>query len=86
MDGPPVNEVLISVLMMLRQQTNYLHRQHGWLIAVADTLRSIDDDVEKTLVQNAFYDQGPRQDVQITQNMLDSIDGLIAQLRITPVR
>jgi hypothetical protein len=81
MSATPVNEVLISILQVLRTQTVYLDRQHGWLIAVADTLRSVSDDVAEDLEQHAFYDQGPRQDVRITQNMIETIDALISQLR-----
>jgi len=81
MNAPSTNEVLISILQILRTQTVYLDRQHGWLIAVADTLRSVSDDVAEDLEQHAFYDQGPRQDARITQNMLETIDGLISLLR-----
>ena len=43
------NELLISILQVLRTQTVYLDRQHGLLIAVADTLRSVSDDVAEDL-------------------------------------
>jgi hypothetical protein len=79
-NAPSTNEVLISILQVLRTQTVYLDRQHNWSIAVADTLRSVSDDVAEDL-EHAFYDQGPRQDVRITRNMLETIDGLISLLR-----
>jgi hypothetical protein len=81
MGAPPTTEVLISILEMLKRQADYLHRQHGWMIAIADTLRSANDDLERTLVHHAFYDQGPRQDVEITYDMIRNIDALISQLR-----
>src|SRR4051812_40497165 len=71
--------VLLSILGMLRQQAEYLHRQHGWMIAVADTVRD-HPEVEKKLEEHPFYNQGPRPDVQITHNMLRNIDILISQL------
>lgn len=80
-DDLPVNEVLVAILEMLKQQALYLHRQHGWMISVADTLRESSADLEKKLEQHPFYDQGPRQDVQITNVMIQNIDALIRQLR-----
>jgi len=77
----PTREVLLSILEMLKQQTIYLHRQHGWLIAVADTLRQQNAEIEKKLMQHPFYDLGPRPDIQITDATIRSIDGLIAQLK-----
>jgi hypothetical protein len=65
---------------MMRQQAVYLHRQHGWLIAVAEAVEKHPDLVSH-LKEHPFYDQGPRQDVQITRNFVESIDALIAQLR-----
>jgi len=49
MNAPSTNEVLISILQVLRTQTVYLDRQDGRLIAVADTLRSVSDDVAEDL-------------------------------------
>jgi hypothetical protein len=74
------NEVLISILEMLRQQAIYLHRQHGWVIAVAETLRQ-NPEMAKSLEQHPFYDQGPRQDIQTTDATIRNIDALIQQLK-----
>ena len=76
----PMQEVMISILQILRQQTNYLHRQHGWLIAVAETVEK-HPEFEQSLRQHPFFYQGPREDAQITQSLLQSIDGLIALLQ-----
>ena len=79
-DDLQTNQVLAAILEMLKQQTIYLHRQHGWLIAVADTVES-NADLDTFLKKHPFYDQGPRQDAQITDVMIRNIDALIQQLR-----
>jgi hypothetical protein len=71
--------VLVSILQMLKQQAIYMHRQHGWMIALAETLRD-NPEVAKRLEQQTFYDQGPRKDVDITETMIRNIDALIQQL------
>jgi hypothetical protein len=76
----PTNEVLRSILEMLKQQTIYLHRQHGWMIALAEAIGK-DSALADELKQHPFYDQGPRQDEQITRVMLQNIDALIQQLK-----
>ena len=80
MSDHQIREVLVSILEMVRQQAIYLHRQHGWLIAVAETLEKHPDLVSH-LKQHPSYDLGPRPDIEITQRMLQNIDALIAQLR-----
>jgi hypothetical protein len=75
-----INEVLIAILEMLKQQGTYLHRQHGWMIALAETMEE-NDDLAQKLKQHPFYDQGPRRDTQITDVMIRNIDALIQQLR-----
>ena len=73
-------EVLISILGMLKNEAQYLHRQHGWMIALADTVRMLPE--AKTAVeQHPFYDQGPRPDVRITDAMIRNIDALIQRLK-----
>ena len=76
----PTTEVLSSILEMIKQQAIYLHRQHGWMIAVADALRE-NPDLAKRLEQHPFYDLGPREDVRITDAMIRNIDALIERLR-----
>jgi hypothetical protein len=73
-------QVLLAILQMMKDQAVYLHRQHGWLIAVAD---SVDTDAELSdfLKTHPFYNQGPRPDVQITNAMIQNIDLLIQRLK-----
>jgi hypothetical protein len=80
MSDDSTRAVLLAILRMQKQQAEYLHRQHGWLISVADTLRESDAALEKKLEQHPFYYQGPRQDVEITTRMYRTIDALISQL------
>jgi hypothetical protein len=70
--------ILVAILQMLRAQAEYMHRQHGWMIAVADALR--DDGMTEQLEQHPFYNQGPRPDEKITDATLRRIDGLIREL------
>ena len=70
--------VIVSILQMLRSQAEYMHRQHGWMIAIAETLR--DEGLTEKLEQQPFYDQGPRPDVKITDTMIRNIDALIQEL------
>jgi len=72
-------QVLISILEVLREQANYLHRQHGWLIAVAETIEK-QPDLVSDLKRHSFYNQGPRPDVHITASLLERVDVLIRQL------
>jgi len=74
------NAVLCSILEMMKQQAVYLHRQHGWLIAVAETIEK-DAELLAELKQHPFYDQGPRLDARITDAMIRNIDALILQLK-----
>ena len=71
--------VLVSILQMLKQQAIYLRRQHGWMIAVAETLRE-KPELKERLEQQPFYDQGPRPDEKITETMIQRIDALIQEL------
>jgi hypothetical protein len=80
MTALPTQQVLVSILEMMKQQAIYLHRQHGWLIAVAEAVEN-NPDLLPYLKQHPFYDLGPRPDVQITQSMIANIDALIQQLR-----
>jgi len=72
-------EVLRSILLMMKDQAVYLHRQHGWLIAVADTVET-NSDLDAFLKKHPFYEQGPRPDIQKTQTMIENIDALLRQL------
>ena len=79
-DDPQVNQVLVAILEILRQQTIYIHRLHGWITALAGAL---DADAEhgSQLKQQPFYDLGPAPEIQRTDLTLQNIDALIQQLR-----
>jgi hypothetical protein len=73
-------EVLCSILGMMRQQAEYLDRQHGWLVAVSETIEK-HPDLGTELTKHPFHNQGPREDRQITITMISNIDALLRQLR-----
>jgi hypothetical protein len=83
MSTDPMNEILIAVLEVLREQSIYLHRQHGWIIAVAETIEQSPDLVSH-LRQHPFFDQGPRPDAYSTAVLLEKIDALIRKLKRRP--
>jgi hypothetical protein len=62
------------------EQAIYLHRQHGWIIAVAEAVEK-HPDLASHLKQHPFYDQGPRQDIDKTLSLIRNIDELIQQLK-----
>ena len=74
------NDVLCSILGMMRQQAEYLDRQHGWLVAVSETIEK-HPDLSTELKKHPFHNQGPREDRQITTTMISNIDALLRQLR-----
>ena len=79
----PTNEVLRSILEMLKQQALYLRLQHGWLIAVAETIEK-HPQLGADLKQHSFYDQGPQSALQRIDVMIGNIDALIRQLKEHP--
>ena len=79
MNDLETKDVLLLNLRMLRELAVYLHRQHGWMIALADAVRERPE-MKQALEQHAFYGQGPRPDQQITDNMIRNIDLLIQRL------
>jgi hypothetical protein len=74
------NEVLRSILEMLKQQAIHLNRHYGWLVAVADTLQK-DPKLAEHLKQHPFYDQGPAPTLQRNDDAIQNIDALIRQLK-----
>jgi len=73
-------QVLCSILEMLKDQAIYLHRQHGWLMAVADTVET-NADLDAFLKKHPFYRQAPRRDEQRTNEMIQKVDALIQLLK-----
>jgi hypothetical protein len=74
------NAVLRAILEMLKEEAQYLHRQHRWIIAVSETIEQ-HPDFAANLKAHPFFDQGPRPDEQRTQTMIRNIDALIRQLK-----
>jgi hypothetical protein len=81
MIDPETKQILCSILAMMREQAIYLHRQHGWIIAVAEAVEK-HPDLAAHLKQHPFYDQGPRLDIDKTQRLLEKVDALIRQLKL----
>lgn len=80
MNNESLNQLLVSLVEILREEAIYLHRQHGWIIAVAETIEKHPDLVQH-LKQHPFYDQGCRQDSYKIERLLQSTDALIQQLK-----
>jgi len=72
--------ILRFILEALKQQAQYLHRQHGWLIAVAESLKA-NPEMDSALRQHPFYDQGPQPLIPRTDAMIRNIDLLIENLK-----
>lgn len=79
MEIKEIRDVLCSILAIMREQTIYLQRQHGWLVSLGDAaIRN--PEVAEYLKQHPFFDQGPRRDAEIAHNTLLRIDALILKL------
>ena len=74
------NQVLRSILEVIREQAIYLHRQHAWIVAIAETIEK-NPDLASLLRQHPLYDQGHRLDIYKTELLLQKIDVLIQELR-----
>ena len=80
MNEQETKQILCSILTILREQTIYTQRLHGWVIAASETIEQYPDLTAKLKAHPFFY-QGPRPDVHITAGLIENIDGLIRQLR-----
>jgi len=74
------NGALIAILEILKQEAVYLHRQHGWLIAVAETIEQ-HPEFASLLKQHPFYDPTPRPSLQKVDALTRNIDALTQQLK-----
>jgi hypothetical protein len=74
------NQALIAILEILKQEAVYLHRQHGWLIAVAETIEA-NPDFATLLKQHPFYDPVPRPALQKVDVLTRNIDVLTQRLK-----
>ena len=80
MSDRETNGALIAILEILKQEAEYLHRQHGWLIAVAETIEK-HPEFASLLQQHPFYDSSPRPALQKIAGLTGKIDALIQQLK-----
>jgi hypothetical protein len=80
MNSEQTDAVLIEVLETLKEQAIYLHRQHGWMIAIAETVEK-NPDLASHLKLHPFFDQGPRPDTYIAACFLEKVDALIRRLK-----
>ena len=80
MSETPINEILCTILEMMKAQALYLRRQHGWLIAVAETIES-NPEMCVRLKQHPFYDQGLAPELRSIGETHQHIDGLIQKLK-----
>jgi hypothetical protein len=76
-----MKETFRVILEMLKQQAIYAHRQHGWLIALAETLET-NPALESELKKHPFYDQGPERRIQSIDVLTGNIDLLLQQFQM----
>ena len=82
MNDLETNGALIAILEILKQEAEYLHRQHGWLIAVAETIEK-HPKFASCLKEHPFYDPTPRPSLNKITELTQEIDTLIQQLKQT---
>ena len=80
MSDRETNGALIAILEILKQEAVYMQRQHGWLIAVAETIEK-HPEFASLLKQHPFYDSCPRPALQKIAGLTEKIDALIQQLK-----
>ncbi len=80
MSDRETNGALIAILEILKQEAEYLQRQHGWLIAVAETIEK-HPEFASLLKQHPFNDSSPRPALQKIAGLTEKIDALIQQLK-----
>lgn len=73
-------EVLCSILEMVRDLHVYSRRQHGWIIALAETIEK-DDELRSALERHPLYDQGSAPSLRSIDVMIRNVDALIQKLR-----
>lgn len=76
----PTNEVLCSILEMLKHQAILSGRLLGWVVALGDTLRQIPV-LEERLKESPYYHQATKPPLHTIDDMIQNIDALIAQLK-----
>lgn len=74
-----MKHVLISILEILKQELGHLDREHGYLIAVSETLES-NPEFASLLREHEFYDPSLRPTLQKVRVLNRNIDALIQRL------
>jgi hypothetical protein len=75
-----IKETFRFILELLKQQALYVHRQHGWLIALAETIER-DPALVSELKNHPFYDQGPEWRIQSIDVLLQNIEIVLQQVQ-----
>jgi hypothetical protein len=79
-DNSEIKAVLAFTLETLRSQAQYMHRQQGWIVALAETIAA-DPDLESRLKQHPFYDQGYDSSLPKIAVTLENIDLQIRKMK-----
>ena len=79
MDERQHREMLRFILETLKQQATFLDRQYGWIVALAETIKS-DSQLEARLKQHPLYNLGPEPRLRNFASFEHSIDALIRLL------
>ena len=74
------NDVLVSVLEMLKQQAIFAHRQQTWLTALWETIER-SSELQSRLMEHPLYDRGHQPDLKSMHVLTRNVDVLIQQLR-----
>jgi hypothetical protein len=78
-----VNQALLAILEMQKQQALVSGRLLGWGVAVADTLRK-NPQFEAVLREHPYFDLGHQPTLRTIDEMIQNIDALIQQLKVEP--
>lgn len=71
--------MLRFILETLKQQATFIDRQYGWIVALAETMKS-DPELEARLKQHPLYNLGPEPRLRNFAAFEHSIDALIRLL------
>ena len=77
---PSTNEVLATILEILKQQAIHLDRVHRWMLGLAEAVET-DPVLGARLREHPFYNQGVALQLQSIEMTTQHIDALIRQLR-----
>ena len=81
MSDKELKEILRSSLEMLRTLCIYARRQHGWIIALAETIEK-HDELRSELLHHPLYDQGHLPELQMLDDMSQRVEKLVQRLKV----